>query len=48
MQRVLPDQAVHTNINNMNNHLSPQIIEHKKTTPSSDGNPIPGWRQAQK
>ena len=38
-----------TNINKTNNHLSLQIIEHKKKTMTCDaGNPGPGLRQAQK
>jgi len=28
-----------TNINKTNNHLSPQIIEHNKTTTYGDANP---------
>ena len=38
-----------TNINKTNNHLSLQIIEHKKKTMTCDaGNPGPGLSQAQK
>ena len=35
------------NINNANNHLSPQFTEHncKKTTTYGVGNPDPGWEQ---
>ena len=34
--------------NKRNSHLTPQIIEHKKTTTYIDGNPGPGFRQEQK
>ena len=38
-----------TNINKMNNHISPQLIKHKQKTMIYDiGNPGPGLRQAQK
>jgi hypothetical protein len=35
-----------TNINKTNNHLSPQIIEHNKTTSYDVVNPVPGLGQA--
>ena len=39
-----------TNIKNRNNHISPQLTEHKKKGTSTYviGNPGPGLRQAQK
>jgi len=35
-----------TNINKMNNHLSPQLIEHKKNQWHDFGNPGAGLEQA--
>jgi len=37
-----------TNINKTNNHSSPQLIQHKKTTTYDVRNPGPGFRQAHK
>ena len=37
-----------TKINKMNNHLSPQAIEHKKTKTYGIGNPGPDLGQVQK
>jgi hypothetical protein len=37
-----------TNINKTNDHLLPQLIEHKKTTTYDVGNPGSGLGQAQK
>ena len=36
-----------TNINNMNNQLSPQITEHKMTMTYDIGNPVPGLGKTQ-
>ena len=36
------------NINNANNYLKPQAIEHKKIRTCGIGNPCPGLGQAQK
>ena len=36
-----------SNINKTNNYISPQIIEHKKTTTYDVGNPRPGMGQTQ-
>ena len=37
MKAVMVKHAI--NINKTNNHLLPQITDHKKTTTSDDGNP---------
>jgi hypothetical protein len=36
-----------TNINKSNNHISPQLNEHKKTVIYDVGNPCPGLGEAQ-
>ena len=37
----------YTNINKTDNHLWPQIMQHKRTTKHNMGNPGPGLEQTQ-